>query len=222
MDLLATARVWEPATPNPARGRSCVYGRGMSWEIVLTSAAISTVVSAVVTLLLAGRVAVRQRRAEAAEAGLVTLRGIVAPWRLELTQFGLGMANSLRRNISTSHAEDHGYATQVMSTAQELRRIRRWLVRRRCRRVFGAYWTTLAEQMPWDGEPDTYPLTAHLTNALAADSWGAHRLNALSSAWGAPALDVTTSLYQRAYTARPGDELQRKLARQLLLLAAGR
>jgi hypothetical protein len=164
--------------PSRAPRRSlCVYGHSMNWETVLVSAAISTVVSALITLLMAGRVAIRQRRAEAAEAGLVELRTTVDPWRLEVTQYGLGMANSLRRDSSASHGDDHARATQVMNTALKLRRVRRWLVRRRCRAVFGAYWTTLAEQMPWNGESDTYPLVAHLTNALALNSWGAHRLN---------------------------------------------
>ena len=39
------------------------YVQAMDWQTVLVSAAISTIVSAVVALLLAGRVAVRQRRA---------------------------------------------------------------------------------------------------------------------------------------------------------------
>lgn len=125
----------------------------MDAATILVSAAVSAIVGTGVSLTAVRTVTVRQAKAEAAHTARKRLAATVRPLRYQVAQYRAGMLASLRREPGTSDSQDHALATMVLAAAADLPWWRRRLVRRRCLRVVGPFWTRLAELSPADPVP---------------------------------------------------------------------
>lgn len=185
--------------------RGSGYGPGVDWSTVLASAGVSAVVGAVVSLLTVSQTTVRRARAERRETARLAVADTAAPLVRELTRYRFQRENGKpRRDNANAHLDDLGKVMALRKAAANLSWWRRWLVDRRCRRVFGDYWADLARDYPSDrpaGESE-------FSTWLAASMSDRHRG------------DPRESLIHRTYAAPPADPLAGKLARELRLLAA--
>lgn len=183
----------------------------MEWGTVLASAGVSAVVGAVVSLLAVSQVTVRQARAAEREDARRSIR------ELAETQVRLVMRYSfVEREGSramrdsddgTSHLDDHTTVAAILIAARGLSKMRRRLVERRCRRIFGRYWVDLALYYPSasaNGEESFLVWLTANTGIVPTknDSW--------------------ESLIHRAYSKPPGAPEQRELGHELRRLAASR
>lgn len=100
-------------------------------------------------------------------------------------------------------------ASKVLATTEDMGRVRGWLVRRRARRIFGAYWTDLAVASPYD---DT-SLGAALAPALKAN---------YEAGKAGRSGEATAGLLHRALCEEPGHPLLTELDRELGRLQAAR
>jgi hypothetical protein len=181
----------------------------MDWSTVILSAAVSAVVGALVSLAAVSQTTVRQRRAERRDEALLALKKIVVPLRLDLRLYELGVRTGNKRTAERSHVDDHRLATAVLDSTENMGKLRSALVRRRCRRVFGEYWATLAEEMPYADDS--------LGSAVVPALLGAPML--LES--GALKSSPVAGLMHRAYMGDPGSPEQTQLRRELRRLSAG-
>jgi hypothetical protein len=181
----------------------------MDWSTLIVSAAVSAVVGALVSIAAVSQTTVRQRRADRRDQALVALKKIVVPLRMDLRLFELRVRTGMKRTAERSHIDDHRLATAVLDTTEDMGRLRRLLVRRRCRRIFGEYWASLAEEMPYADHS--------LDSAMVPALLGAPRL--LES--GALKSTPMDGLFHRAYMRDPGGREQAQLRKELRRLSAG-
>jgi hypothetical protein len=99
--------------------------------------------------------------------------------------------------------DDHTAVVSIRTAASNLPLWRRWLIERRCRRVFGE-WTRLAIEFPTKPSGDE-TVAAWLSPAIEHSDDGVE--------WG---------LRQRAYSELPGHPAQHKLSVELRRLAGAR
>jgi hypothetical protein len=178
---------------------------------LVASAGISAVVSAVVSLLSVRAVTVQQARAAQAEAARRAVRQAVAPLLDELARYEyLTDRPEPKRTSERSHMDDHAAVVRIRSAAAELPAWRRALVDRRCRRVFGYYWTDLARD---------YPSASNDPGAGSVGAWFASSVRGVHPTAGRGPLD---GLLHRAYCQPPGDALLKDLRRELHRLSAAR
>lgn len=181
----------------------------MDWSTVVVSAAISAIVGALVSIAAVSQTTVRQRRAERRDEALLALKRVVTPLRSDLRLCELGIRTGNKRTSERSHIDDHRLATDVLDSTEKTSRLRSSLVRRRCRRVFGEYWTTLAEEMPYADDS--------LGSAVVPALLGAPRLLENGTLRSSP----VAGLLHRAYMEDPGSREQSQLHRELRRLSAG-
>lgn len=181
----------------------------MDWSTLLVSAAVSALVGALVSIAAVSQTTVRQRRAERRDEALLALKRVVMPLRMDLRLFELRVRTGNKRTAERSHVDDHRLATAVLDTTEDMGRLRSLLVRRRCRRVFGEYWTTLAEEMPY--ADDT------LGSAVVPALFGAPRLVESGALKSSP----MDGLFHRAFMEDPGNREHAQLRRELRRLSAG-
>lgn len=175
---------------------------------MLASTGVSAVVGAVVSLLAVSQTTVRRARAERREAARLAVRERVAPLLAELARYEYLRPPEPRRSAERSHMDDHAAVMSIRRAAADLPPWRRWLVDRRCRRVFGAYWTDLARDYP----------SAKSEGNESFSAWFAASVRDRREGDPSP-LD---GLMQRAYSESPGHPMLRELRRELRRLAAAR
>ncbi len=166
----------------------------------------SALAAGAVAIGVAGRVAHHQARGGRTDAARQELAAVVAPLRAELTSYRAGMSTGLRRD-NTSHGQDYVLASEVLAASHRLPYLRRRGVQRRCRRLVGPYWMSLAEVQPADTPNRT------MGTLIAAE------VNAAGT--GLDKSQATAGLLHRALAASD-DALLGRLARLLDRLAAAR
>lgn len=168
----------------------------------------SAVVGAVVSLLVVSQTTVRRRRAERREAAREAVTAAVAPLLVELGRYRYQVRRPEPKRAGEqadlAHLEDHAQLVTIRTAAADLPGWRRWLVDRRCRRIFGNYWNDLARDYPTRTDADT--LTAWLAVSMNDGASG----------------DPRQSLIHRTYAEPPGHALGAELARELRRLSAAR
>lgn len=184
----------------------------MDWSTVFLSAGVSALVGTLVSLSAVHQTTVRKARAERADAARLAVRDLVAPILGELRRYEYVSPAEPARTPNRIHSEDHVRVSSILQTASNLPPWRRRLVERRCRRVFGEYWTDLAIEYPGGGANDANPMTAWIVRS-AKDQDGF----ATTTERG-----PLKALMQRAYSERAGHPLLADLRRELRRLAACR
>lgn len=178
----------------------------MDLPTVLVSAGLSGAVSWVI----ARQVAIRQTRAGSEESARRALRDLVAPEvrRLRLFARGLGSGRESRQG----RTEDATFAAKVLATADDLSGWRRWLVRRRVRRLVGPVWWDIANLSP----PEDDAAAFHVTLGL--------QLVAVRDERQGRAVERSGDLgrLHRAYCEPHDEVLVEQVLRDLVRLAAGR
>lgn len=177
----------------------------MDWSTLFASAGVSAVVGAVVSLMAASQLTVRSARAERREAARLAVAAAVEPLRVALARYQYLSPREAKRTNEQSHLDDHAKAVRVLRAAGELPWWRRRLVERRCRMVFGDYWTNLALDFP----------SASEDNSLG--SWLAASVRDSIVKEGAGPLD---GLLHRTYCQQADGPLGPVLRKQLRRLAA--
>lgn len=170
---------------------------------MLASAALSAVVSASVALALTSYRAARDAAAARRVAARTEIRTRANVLRDTLRRYRAGFAGSQRREPNVAESEDYVTASGFISPASDLGPVRRRLVTRRCRKIFGDHWTALAIIGPAD--------PANVDTHFLLPFW--NMLNQRVSH------DPTAGLIHQAYSRPPGDRLLRRLARQVDLLS---
>jgi len=187
----------------------------VDWATIAISAGISAVISSslsvLVSLATTSSITVRQARAQRRENARLALAQVAEELRLALAQYRANTRSSAQRDPKKAHSEDQRWATRILTAAADLGRIRRWLVKRRCRRIFGNFWTDMA---------DIYP--ANEPAKTLGDAVGAALVVQFQQAERGEQADTTGHLLHSAYVADPGDRIQAKLDRELRLLRAAR
>lgn len=123
----------------------------MDWSTVLLSAGVSAIVGAVVSIVAVSQVTVRRAQAESRYQAAQQIKALVAPEIARVVKYQAGMDEGQRREGGRYHSADFVMASQVLAIAESLGWLRRRFVRRRCRLVYGAFTTRLAEVSPTDG-----------------------------------------------------------------------
>jgi hypothetical protein len=137
--------------------------------------------------------------------------------RLTLSQYRAlqdraGPRNDQRGRLPKQpNSADQLAASEVLQGASGLGWLRRWLVRRRCRRIFGRFWTDRAELFP----------AAYSEESAGPAVFAGLGLNSHPFRSGNAAAAVSQRLH-RAYAAQPGDPLQAELDRELKRLRQAR
>lgn len=183
----------------------------VTWITVLVSAAISALTGTVVSLLAVSQVTVRQRRATQRAEARDELRSLVSPLLADLRKYQLNLKSSLEREAERAILDDHRIVTEILAAAAPLSWWRRKLVRRRCNHIFGAYWTQLAEDLPFNVGSDSL-------GAVFVPFLQAARLEADGKLSGSP----VNSAIHKAYMENPGHARQERLARELRYLKEAR
>lgn len=213
-----TAPAATPAAPGMETGGGHFAGRDearcgllarVDWSTLLASAGVSAVVGAVVSLLAVSQTTVRRAKAERADASRLAVRECVAPLLAELARYQYVGLERAKREAETSHMDDHAHVVAIRSAAADLPGWRRWLVDRRCRRVFGDYWTDLARDYPSVGRETGGTLTAWFAASVAESK-------------RPPGARPVDGLMHRAYSQQSGHTLVDRLRRELRRLAAAR
>jgi len=120
------------------------------------------------------------------------------------------MLSSLKRDDPTQmHGSDYQVAGHVLDAAAGLHPVRRWLVTRRARRLFGPFVVRVAEVSPMEGDS-----LGAVTPLLIA------QLN--PSKLQMAEKDMRLGLLHEALMGGPGSPALDKLERQLRRLSAGR
>lgn len=176
-----------------------------TWGMVaLVSAAISAVVGAVVSLLAVSQTTIRQRQAERRDEARQSLRRTLQPLRAQVRKYDRGLNPGAQRTDALI-LDDHALATKVLAAAEQLGPVRRWLVRRRARRVFGPFVWAVADVAPTSGDGAS----------LALLFAGSH-----PEKYGLEGGDDVYGLLL-ALRSDPGSPEVRRLDRQLALLTSG-
>lgn len=182
----------------------------MDWSTVILSTGVSAVVGSVVSLLAVSQTTIRQRRAERHDQARQDLRKLLAPLRTDLRKYQSRMNAGLKReDLTTHHGDDYALASQVLVMAEQLSNGRRWLVRRRTRRLLGSFMFNVADIAPLKG--DTLGALAPLLVAQYDPS----KANVEEA-------DDRFGELHRALMTNPGSPELAKLERELGRLAAGR
>jgi hypothetical protein len=185
----------------------------VDWSTIVVSAVISAALGVLVAFVTASLITVRQARARRREDARQELAQIAAEMRLTLSQYR-ALQDRARphdderaRLPKQPNTADQLAAGRVLQAASGLGWFRRWLVKRRCRRIFGRFWTDRAELfLAADSEVSVGP-------AVFAG------LNHHPFRSGNAAAAVSQRLH-RAYAAPPRDPLQAELDRELRRLGA--
>lgn len=184
----------------------------MEWGTLLATAGVSAVVSALVSLWAVRMVTVRRAKAERADAARRAVRAEAEKLLRALARYRYTEGRPTPARGNTAEADDHAAVVRIRNAATDLPAWRRWLVDRRCRRVFGDYWTDLAIDYPSDLESGAGTFIAHLNERLRAKRADG-RGNQSTPA---------DSLIHRAYSELPGHPALDELRRELRHLAASR
>jgi hypothetical protein len=121
----------------------------MDSATLLASAGISATVSSAVSLLAVSSTTTRQRLAERRDEARQQLSEAVGPTFSEVVKYRSNMRAGLRREDPTTMVgDDFLLASRIHQLIPRLAPVRRWLVKRRCRRIFGPFLTGLAEVSP--------------------------------------------------------------------------
>lgn len=183
----------------------------MQWSTLIASAGVSAVVGAVVSLFAVSQVAVRQARAIAREDARRSVRELADAQVRRAMRYAFAPRDGDRAiraaDDGLSHLDDHSVVAAILVAARGLSAPRRWLVRRRCRAIFGNYWTELALLYP----------------AASANGEESFLLWLTANAGAVPiANDSCESLMHRAYSKPPGDSSQDQLRKQFARLSSCR
>lgn len=118
----------------------------------MVSTAVSAVVGTLVSLAAVAQTTTRQRRAERRDAARQGIRHAVAPLRGQLRKYQARMLSSLKREEpEIINGDDYALVSALLPVAEELHPVRRWLVRRRIRRLFGPLIFKTADVAPMEG-----------------------------------------------------------------------
>lgn len=167
----------------------------MEWSNVLVSAAVGGMVSVLVTLLTVSTVTVRQARALRRDNARQEIAALALAARLEARKYLDGPPEHAARASTVWHQQDAVDAAAYFHAAEPLPMIRRALIRRRLRRLYGTYAVETAELVsPGDKGEEVF----------------------LRALLGRKPDQITPGLVHAAYAAEPRDPaLCRKLDRQL-------
>ncbi|GAA4709021.1 hypothetical protein GCM10025782_01330 [Pedococcus ginsenosidimutans] len=174
----------------------------------MISAAISAVVGAGVSLLAVSQTTIRQRRAESRDDARLELRRVLQPMRAKVRKYRARMLSGMKRDAHRIEGDDYVLASAVLAAADGLHPVRRWLVLRRARRVFGPFMVAVADLSPTQG--DTLGSIAPLLMAQ-------HDPSKLGLADD----ELRLGLLHEALVCDPGSEQVRRLERELTRLASG-
>lgn len=179
------------------------------WATLVAAAGVSAIVSAIVSLLAVRQVTVRRSRAERADAAMQRIRAIVEPLLDALSRYEYVRPPEPRRIAERSHMDDHAAVVRIRHAAADLPLWRRALVDRRCRRVFGDYWTNLAID---------YPNASSDEAGASFSAWLAASVRGRQEDDPGP----VDGLIHRAYSEPAGRPVQNDLRRELRRLSAAR
>lgn len=171
------------------------------------SIAASAVVSAAVAWFVASHVTVRQERAKHYVARMQQLREAVEPLQRKLARYRYGTRRTVaeRQEYGPMHVGDVEDVGRIYRIAEGLSPLRRRLIERRLRAIYGNSSVDMVRDYPTSPEADG--LQAWFGSALL----------------GAPTFeDPREALLHRTYATPPSMGGGKKLARQLRLLARGR
>ena len=136
----------------------------MDWSTVIASAGVSAVVGTSASYLAVSGITVRQAKAGRRYAASEAISEVVAPILANVVKYQAGM-NRIQREEGVYHGGDFVTASAILTASKQLGTVRHWLVVRRCRRLFGAFTTKLADVSPTQGDS----LGAFLAPVLAAE-----------------------------------------------------
>jgi len=170
---------------------------------LLVSAAVSVLVSTIVSLLIAPTLVVRQERAKRRERAREAVDGVAGALLLDLDRYRGGWGGPPHRKTDVADGDDTERAAKVIRAAADLGRQRRWLVQRRCRIIFGQRWTQWAMAYPGEDESN---------HRAAKTMFGQVREHGKD-------VDITSHLIHQAYSHPPDHPSQKRLARHLRWLA---
>jgi hypothetical protein len=130
---------------------------------------------------------------------------LVSPIMQRVVQYQVGMqASEQRDDPSLGNLDDYAHASMILTAAADLKPVRRALVRRRVRRVFGRAWTELADIYP---VADAKDVEAILTPWITWNAKGTR--NPIAH------LDPAKGLMNRALSSVEDHRLVRRLVREL-------
>ncbi|MEP7739153.1 hypothetical protein ABKW28_15995 [Nocardioides sp. 31GB23] len=181
----------------------------LDWSTVALSTALSALVGTLVSLAAVSQTTIRQRRAERRDEARQRLAETVAPMRAKVRKYQAGRHGSLKRDEPhTMVGDDYTLVSAVLYVAESLSPIRRHLVRRRCRQLFGKWLTETAAISPADGSSPGAFLAPLFVAAFAEDEYAD------------PEKRATGTLHRALMTDPASPELAR-LERDLRRLSAG-
>lgn len=177
---------------------------GVTWQSVLIPAAVSGIVSVLISILTISQVTVRSARAERREGARVSLARRAAAMRLTLRQYRQNDHGG-RRRPDAWVADDAVAAAGALAEAEDLSPIRRRLVHRRIRRVFGSEAFDVAELVDPARASDSAVVTSLVRQAARIE--------------GKLPPGLAAGILHEAYAAEPLDQrLCDRLDRELRLL----
>lgn len=163
--------------------------------VVLATAAISVVVSTLVSILLVPTVAVRQERARRREQSREALAAFTGLMQLDLLRYRSRGGTRAMRKPESHHGDDAESAAAVLRASADLGAVRRRRVLRRCRLLFGERFTQQAILYP--GEEESGQRFAGMLFGQVREDYR----------------DVKPDhVFHRAYSEPPGGWPQRRLA----------
>lgn len=152
----------------------------------------------------AGREARATRRVQARES----IGAIGRSLRADLRTYRAGYAGGSRREAMITKMDDYVKASELLTLADDLGAIRRRLVTRRCRILYGKHWTSLAEISRAD--PSSLGSLVALPIAASVRATTGEGPSADDEGRG--------GLVHRAYSQPPGHALLDRLDRHLAML----
>lgn len=181
----------------------------VDWSTVALSTALSAVVGTLVSLAAVSQTTIRQRRAERRDEARQRLAATVAAMRANVRKYQAGRHRGMKRDDpNTMHGDDYTLVSAVLHVAESLSPTRRYLVRRRCRRLFGAWLTETAEISPTESSSPGAFLAPLFAAAFAEGEY-------------ADPEKRSTGTLHRALLTDPGSPELAQLERDLRRLATG-
>jgi hypothetical protein len=147
----------------------------VDWLTVTISTALSAVVGTVVSLAAVAQTTTRQRRAERRDAARQQIKELVTRPLAQVTTYRAGLNKGIQKgeeDHNRMRGDDYTLASRVLTLADELGPMRRWLVMRRCRRLFGPFIAetclSISNTKRFAGE---HPCSAHGGNSGRLQTW---------------------------------------------------
>jgi len=178
----------------------------VDWPTLLVSAGISAALSVVVSLLAVPHTVARTERAKRRDAAKVALREAVEPLQDHLSRYRFNPDAPSGRRVDVLMPEDLGNVQRVLKIIGPLPWLRRLVIKRRMRRIWGRSLVQQAVEYPTSPTEE-----GAFLSLLTAQVGGS-----------IPIVDVRTgNLAHDYFSGRRDDDTGRQLARELRRLARG-